>query len=284
MLFEQPTGRLKVAAVGWASKDASTCGEVYSDIGFEALFAQPVTEAANQGAKLIVSPEMAFGFGDSQREEWLEKFRKIAIRQNVCLAIGYFNPDQNENRLLFMNPEGIVASEYTKTYLTVFEDYRKGNGRLRIIETDGIRVGGMICQDDNFTRLSREYGRKKVPVVAVPTLDWLTVKDAHLQSSIHRAVESRYAIVRAALNGTSAIISPMGKVLACRDHIAEGPGAVVAEVPLYTTRTTFSTLGHWPVAVSLIFLIIYIWWNFVRPRFRNHFAGRCLGENDKANC
>ena len=160
---------------------------------------------------------------------------------------------------------GEVLSEYTKTYLTVFEDYRKGDGRLRIIEADGVQVGGMICQDDNFTRFSREYGRRRVGVVVVPTLDWRTVKGAHLQSSIHRAIESRYAIVRAAQNGISAIISPKGEVLASYDHFEEGPGAIAAEVGVYSSRTVFSVVGHWPVVVSFVFLVVYAGW-YLRHR------------------
>lgn len=258
---ERPVGTLKVAAVGWTSDDDKKLGGVYSEKGFEALFAGPAARAADEGARLIVSPELGFSiFGESERAKWLGRFAEIARRHNVFLAAGYFNSDENENRLLFMSGEGEVLSEYTKTYLTAFEDYRKGDGRLRIIEADGVRVGGMICQDDNFTRFSREYGRRRVGIVAVPTLDWLNVKGAHLQSSIHRALESRYAIVRAAQNGISAIISPKGEVLASYDHFEEGPGVIAAEVDIYSSRTVFSVVGHWPVVVSFVFLVVYAGW------------------------
>ena len=160
---------------------------------------------------------------------------------------------------MLMNPQGTVLCEYTKTYLTPFEKYNKGSGKLEKIDVDGVAVGAMICQDDNFTRFSREYGRKQIGVVAVPTLDWRQVSDAHFQSSIHRAIESRYAIVRAASDGISAVISPTGQVLARRDHFKEGPGPIVAEVPVYAHTTLFSRTGHWPVALSLLFLTIYIW-------------------------
>ncbi len=257
---ERPVGTLKVAAVGWTSDDDKKLGGVYSEKGFEALFAGPAARAADEGARLIVSPELGFSFGGDGREKWIGRFAEIARRHSVFLAIGYFNEDENENRLLFMSGEGEVLSEYTKTSLTAFEDFRKGDGCLRIIEADGVRMGGMICQDDNFTRFSREYGRRRVGIVAVPTLDWLSVKDVHLQSSIHRALESRYAIVRAAQNGISAIISPKGKVLASYDHFEEGPGAIAAEVDIYSSRTVFSVVGHWPVVVSFVFLVVYAGW------------------------
>ena len=273
----QPIGKLKVAAVGWTHADSAEFGDIHSAEGFDTLFVQPAAQAAGEAARLIVFPEMAFCLYENTRRMWLERFREIARRHNVFLAIGYFSADDRENRCLFMAADGTVASEYTKTYLTAFENYRKGQGQLASINVEGVRVGGMICQDDNFTRLSRSYGRKRTSVMAVPTNDWLQVKDVHLQGSIHRAIESRYAIVRAAMNGISAIVSPTGKVLARRDHFRRGPGVVVADVPVYAIRTIFSTLSHWPAAVSAVFLLIYTGWNFVGRRLRNLFwCGKAL--------
>lgn len=265
---QQPTGDLKVAAVGWISDDSSKNSDTFSLDELDTLFEQLVARAAGEGAQLIVSPEMGFYSVYSDREEWLERFRDIARRHRVFLAIGYFSNREQENRLMFMTPEGVVAAEYTKTYLTPFEDYRRGDGHLAIIDVRGVRVGGMICQDDNFTHLSRGYGCKSVSVVAVPTLDWLTVKSVHFQNSIHRAIESRYAIVRASIDGISAIVSPKGQVIASWDHLVNGPGVVVAKVPVYAQRTIFSIFGHWPMAASFMFLIIYILGHFVKTRFQ----------------
>ncbi len=260
----EPIGKLKVAALGWTLADSKEHGGVQSPEGFDALFAQPVAQAASLGARLIVSPETGFYFTEGNREKWLDRFREIARRHGIFLAIGYDDASNEANRLLFINPEGRILEQYTKTHLIPFEDYRKGTGRLAIVNVEGIRVGGMICQDDNFTDLSRGYGRAQVGIVAVPTNDWLAVKSAHFQSSIHRAIECRYAVVRAAMNGISAIISPHGEVLASRDHFVEGPGSIVAEVPVYAHRTLFSILGHWPVPLSLLFLVAHVGWHLLR--------------------
>lgn len=265
---QQPMAKIKVAALGWTSQDSQRLGETYSPDRFDALFAQPVAQAAERGARLIVSPEMGFYMGRYRLTELFERFGRTARSHNVFLVIGYFNNIENENRLVFINPQGKVLSEYTKTHLTTFEKYRRGDGTLRIVDIDGVRVGAMICQDDNFTSLSREYGREPVALVAVPTLDWLQVKDAHFQSSIHRAIESRYGIVRAAFDGISAIVSPRGEVLAYKDNFVEGPGVIVAEMPVYTQRTLFSILGHWPIVPSVAYLIMYVMCSLTRFRFR----------------
>ena len=256
ILNQRPIGQLKVAAIGWTVKELQF---VQSPAGFEELYAKQAAKAADQGAKLIVSPEMGIYINNSNRSKWLEKFRAISSKYDAFLAIGYFDISENQNKLMYITPDGKTLPEYIKTNLVPFmENYKKGDGQLRITDINGVSAGGMICHDDNFTRFSREYGRKKVSVVAVPTLDWTTVKNAHLQNSIHRAIESRYAIVRAAMNGISAIIAPGGKVLASCDHFKKGPAVITAEVPIYKCTTLFSYAGHWPVIASLIFLFTYI--------------------------
>lgn len=263
IIYQKPVGKIKVAAIGWSTKGFKDVEYAQTPEGFEELYAKPAAKAAEQGAKLIVSPEMGFYIDKYSRDEWFERFQAIANKYNVFLAIGYFNTSENQNRLVYITPDGNALPEYSKTYLIPYEEnYKKGDGRLRITDIDGISAGGMICHDDNFTKFSREYGRKKVSIVAVPTLDWSTVKNTHLQNSVHRAIESRYAIVRATMNGISAIIAPGGKIIVSCDHFKNGPAVITAEVPVYSSTTLFSAIGHWPVMVSSIFLVIYIRKNF----------------------
>jgi apolipoprotein N-acyltransferase len=263
-ILKQPVSQMKVAAIGWCDADVAE-DDIHKDKGFEKFFTTPVVHAAGQGAELIVSGEMGFYIDQYDREKWVRRFKNIAHDNNVHLAIGYFNAGENKNRLMFIDNKGKLLFEYTKTNLTPFEDSIRGNGDLQTIKINGKRVGGMICQDDNFTTLPRKYGRMKTGVVAVPTLDWKTVKSAHLQNSIHRAIESRYAVVRASVNGISAIISPTGKVLAKMDHFKEGAGMIIAETNVYETETVFSKYGNWPVGASAAFLILFAKQNF-RPK------------------
>jgi apolipoprotein N-acyltransferase len=270
--LQKPIGRLKVAAVGWTSKDSEKYGEVYSEQGFDALLAEPAADAAENGARLIVCPEGTLWFSENQRQDWLDKLSAITRKHNIFLAIGFIDTAKNENRMIFISPSGEVVGEYTKTHLTYFENFNKGDGRLTQIDVDGYPVGAMICQDDNFTRLSRQYGRKSVSLVAVPTWDWFQVKDTHLQNSIYRTIESRYAVVRSALNGISAIVSPDGRILTKKDHFKEGPGFISAEATLYSNRTLFSRLGHWPVVPCIMFLTAYIGFRFKTTRTYQRYA------------
>ena len=94
--------------------------------------------------------------------------------------------------------------------------------------------------------------------MALPTLDWERVSTAHLSNSIHRPIESGYAIVRAAINGVSVIADARGRILAKMDHIAEGAGYIVAEVPVYRGGTFYGKAGNWMVWVCAAYVAGYL--------------------------
>jgi apolipoprotein N-acyltransferase len=244
---EQPIGHMKVGAVGWVHSQVGPGGE--------GLFAQAIADADAQGVRLVVSPETAFAS---------PAFDGLSRQYRVNFVVGYIDCKGPQNLAAFISPSDGVLQRYTKTHLTPFEHYRTGTGQPVLAEINGIPVGMMICQDDNYTDISRRYGTLPTPVLAIPTNDWAAVRHAHLQNTIHRAIESRFAIVRAASNGISAIISAKGQVLAAKDHFREGPGLIVADVPIYGHRTIFSRFGHWFVVVCAVFLVVTRAAGFIR--------------------
>jgi apolipoprotein N-acyltransferase len=257
-ITKKPVGTIRVAAAGWIFDDRKKTDDPHTEQGFHDLFAAPAAKAAADGARIFTTGEMGFYFADHNRTEFLNRFVTVAQNNNLYLVVGYFNVTADENRIFFMNPQGQIEAEYTKTHLTPFEPGKKGSGDLKTIDVDGVKVGAMICQDDNFSTLTRHYGRLKTPLVLCPTADWTTIKDAHLQAVRARAIECHYAIVRGAANGISAIIAPNGQILAKLDHYQSGPGMVITDVPLYNDVTLFSRLGHWPMlSVSILILGLY---------------------------
>ena len=248
--FQRPTGTITVAAAGWVFDDRSSEIDPHKDEGFEKLFAEPAREAAAKGARIFTTGEMGFYIAKHEWGEWMNRFSVVAQDNNLWLVVGYFNIDIDENRLFFMSPEGQIIHEYTKTHLTPFEPGHKGNGYLKTIRVDGLTIGAMICQDDNFSKRTRHYGNLKADLVLCPTADWWTIKDAHLQAIRARAIECNYGIVRGAACGVSAVISPRGQVLAKRDHYSDGPGYVIGDIPVYRNKTFFSRFGYWPSLVG----------------------------------
>jgi apolipoprotein N-acyltransferase len=249
VLMERPGGSIRIAAAGWVFDDQHSEVDPHSERGFETLFAQPAREAATQGAKVFTTGEMGFYIAGHNRAEWMGRFAAVARENDLWLVVGYFNLEANENRIFFMSPEGTVAAEYTKTYLTPLEPGRKGSGDLQRITVGGVEIGGLICQDDNFARLVRRYGQSKTPVVLCPTADWRTVRTGHLQAVRARAIEYRCGIVRGAACGISAVIGPRGELPACRDHYREGAGWIAADVEVFENATFLARFGSGPILI-----------------------------------
>jgi apolipoprotein N-acyltransferase len=246
-----PAGTLRVAAVGLSRADYAR--DVQRPGAFDALVAGPVAAAAADGARLVVTPEAVFSAeADKTRTPWFQRLCALARTHGVVLVAGYIDGAADRNRIVFIGPDGRELAEYTKTHLTPIEPWGAGDGTIATVEVDGVRTGGLICHDDNYTDLSRAYGRLPTALLAVPTQDWAAVRHAHFQSSLHRAIEGRCGLVRAAIDGISAIVSPRGRVLARRDHTREGSGLIVADVPLAAARTPFSRWGHWPAPAALL--------------------------------
>lgn len=254
--LKKPTGSLRVAAAGWVFDDKSDTLDPHSTEGFQTLFEEPAKQAAANGARVFTTGEMGFYIAAHERETWINRFAKIAQQNNLWLIVGYFNLGEDANRVFFMNPDGTIVAEYTKTYKTPFEPGIPGKGDLKTVNIEGVTVGAMICHDDNYSQLTRRYGRFKADLVLCPTADWATIKDAHLQAVRARAIEGNVGIARGAACGISAAIDPRGQQLAKRDHYAEGPGYVIADIPIRKRITLFSRFGFLP-AVSLCVLMIF---------------------------
>jgi apolipoprotein N-acyltransferase len=246
--------RLRVAALGWTAADLDRARASWPLALYDRLYEPLVRKAAREGAALVVSPEVGFALATREKEIVLERAARLARELRVALALGYFDRERNDNRVLLLGRDGAPAGEYVKTHLIPFvEQYRAGSGRLVTTQVGSFTVGAMICQDDNFTDLARGYGRRGAQLLVVPTNDWAQVKDYHLENSLFRPVENGYGVARAASNGVSAIVSPRGELLARRDHFRDGPGMAIATVALGEGGAPYSWAGDWPVlALSVV--------------------------------
>jgi apolipoprotein N-acyltransferase len=265
--IREPDGALRVAAMGWLDKDLPR-GRQTPPSEVLKTYHPLLLKAVRREARLVVSPETGFRLAGEAKKRTLAELSALARRHRVTLAVGYFDRDRNDNRIAFFGPDGKPLGEYVKTHLIpMIERYKAGAGEpvhflgpsMRPVEgarPRRVRVGGMICQDDNFTELSRRYGALRVEVMVVPTNDWAQVRNYHLENSIFRAVESRYAVVRGASNGISAIIDPSGRVLARTDHFHDGPQVIVTDVPIDSTGpTVYSRWGDWIAILALLGLV-----------------------------
>jgi apolipoprotein N-acyltransferase len=224
-LVKSPSGAstsLRVAAVGWAGAPGE--GRAHAEL--------LVSDAAAKGATLVVLPEAAFMILSEEREGVNREMGDLARRHAVHLAVGIVDRGRRENLLVLFGPSGAIEGQYVKTHLVpLAEDVRAGDGELMLANIGGVKVGAMICQDDNFSDLTRRYARAGGQVVVLPTFEMSAAMAAlHARNSLLRPIEGGFAIVRAATNGTSMIVSNEGQILSSVDHLAAGPAAIVADL------------------------------------------------------
>ena len=249
---QQSKQTIRVATIGWA-------GAQFDVISLAKL--EPHIQAATaDGAKIIVTPEAAFRVAD--RNVWRAQIGALAARHKVWLALGYFDNERNINCIDWVAPDGEVRARYIKTHLVpVYETYTRGSGARADLEIDEIKVGGVICQDDNFSDIARGYGRDGVQLMTIPTNDWRGVQHFHLTSTLWRALEMRYAIARATSDGVSVLVSSRGEIIKSAAHFDEGFAMLLADVAIGRARATiYAKWGDWfALACGLAALVATLW-------------------------
>jgi apolipoprotein N-acyltransferase len=245
--WQRPLGpAVTVATIGW-NRDS---GE------FDRDFTGLAARAKDHGAVLLVTPETGVDVGHVPRERSLAWLAGIAKPHALTLAIGVWHGPTHDNRIWFVGPDGALQGEYRKTHLIPWlERYEAGDGTLFHGTVGDSSLGGMICQDDNFTDLARTYGRASTRLLAVPTNDWPKICAFHLENGIFRAIENGYAVARATSGGISALLSPRGEVVQQFDHIERGFGVLTGPLPTGDGEVTFyARFGDLPMVLLCLVL------------------------------
>lgn len=143
-------------------------------------------------------------------------------RSNHCHVIGaakLLDGGKVYNAQVVFGPDGRVAGDYRKTYLTKGEidmGLTPGNG-ASIVETGMGRIGGIICFDLNFEELRQSYRRLKPDILAFSSM----FHGGHMQKTW--AYECRSFFAAACKDNTSDILDPLGRNLATANfhtHVA----------------------------------------------------------------
>lgn len=147
-------------------------------------------KAVDQGAKLIVLPEMAnTGYVFATRDEAYglgepvpdgptsKKLKVIAKERNVYIVSGMCERDGINlyNAAIFVGPEGYIG-KYRKNHLWNVDKVWSEPGDLGfpIFRLPFGRVGIMICYDGWFPETTRIYNLQGVDIVCDPT-NWVVV-------------------------------------------------------------------------------------------------------------
>jgi len=119
----------------------------------------------------------------------------------------------------------------------------------------GPMVGPIICFEDTFGYLSREFVMQGAEVLVNLTNDsWSSDPVSaiqHMTIAIFRSVENRRSMVRSTTAGVTTVIDPNGRILNRLEPFTQG--FLLADVPIYTGKTTLYTRwGDWFETVILV--------------------------------
>ncbi len=247
--------------------------------------------AAAEEPDLIVWPEAAVPVVLSPGTESFSALSALSSVYDVNLLAGSVTSRGGEyyNSAVLFGPRA-ETYVYDKLHLVPFGEYiplRKVFGFLETVVPIGEMTAGssyrvfsfltkagrkadfaaLICFEDVFPELSREFVKRGAVFLAVITNDaWYQRTSAayqHMQASVFRAVENRVPVVRSANTGVSCFIGPGGKIERAVQDGSGGliftPGYITSEIALPVfSRTVYNSFGDWFVAVCLAIFVISV--------------------------
>jgi predicted amidohydrolase len=223
-------------------------------------------EAAAQGARYALSPEVTVAFAENREGlravagPWENNFalaRCAAIARETKLhlhlgSLAVALPDGRfANRSVLFRPDGEIAATYDKIHLfdatlPGLREYRESDtyasgGNAVLADMDGAKLGLTICYDVRFPALHQTLANAGAQIIAVPAAFTVPTGEAHWEVLLRaRAIETGCFVIAAAQAGMhqngratwghSMIIDPWGKVLGQLG--GDGPGVLVADLDL----------------------------------------------------
>ncbi|MBB6478664.1 apolipoprotein N-acyltransferase [Spirochaeta isovalerica] len=218
---------------------------------------------------------------DRRRVELIHKLFDFMDQTDVPLFLGnndlfYFGDKRVNYNSVFHYEKGELQGKYYKTHLVPFTEhfpyenifpgiyqkildlkvnfYGKGD-EYTLFEQDGIKLAPLICFEDTFGYLSREFVLRGGDILMNLTNDSWSDEYAcniqHMGIAVFRTIENRRSMIRSTTGGFTTVIDPNGKRIAELEPFTEG--YLISDVPVYNERTTIYTkFGNWLDILSII--------------------------------
>ena len=238
---------------------------------------------------LIVWPEAAMPFVPLAQPIALFDIGRM-LPENTTLLSGALRIDPaapNQERRVYNTLLGFRRGEpaahmatYDKTHLVPFGEYlplqrlleamglqqlsklrggfASGTEPRPLIDVPGVgRLAPLICYESIFPARVVQTVERPRALVVVTNDGWFgntTGPRQHFHMARVRAVEEGLPVIRSANNGISAIIDPLGRVVARLDLNVRG--TIDASLPLRTSPPPYSRVGDIPFALVLLALAL----------------------------
>jgi apolipoprotein N-acyltransferase len=249
-------------------------------------------ELRERGADFLVWSETS-AMRPAYDEDYKVELRGVTARVGLPTVFGAVIVKQveDERRYVLYNSgissdaTGRVEGRYDKQYLLAFGEYLPFGDSFPILYkwspnsghfTPGtsfdslpIDVGGvlhpatvLICYEDILPRFTNAAVRHADPELLVNMTNDAWFGDTaepweHLALSEMRAIEHRRYLVRGTNSGVSAVVDPVGRVIAKGGTFRQE--AVLATIHWMRSRTLYELLGDWPWLLTAIAMGVAAW-------------------------
>ena len=239
---------------------------------------------------LLIWPESAFPFFLTREPDALAQISKLLPKGTLLITGGVRPPDaappgvpltRAYNSIYVVDHNGTIQSAYDKLHLVPFGEYLpfqsalESLGLSQLTKIRGGFIAGtrrrpvalpnapkmlpLICYEVIFPGDITKGEERPGWIVNVTNDGWFGISTGpfqHLQQARLRAVEEGLPIVRAANTGVSAVIDPLGRVVASLGLGAEG--VLDSGLPVAAPSTLYSRYGDLPVAVLVALAIVAV--------------------------
>ncbi|MDP3971396.1 MAG: nitrilase-related carbon-nitrogen hydrolase, partial [Candidatus Nanopelagicales bacterium] len=229
--------------------EQGTPGEIARNQRLRTQLERMTRSAVTQGAQLVVWPEEILEYDVTTQEgHWVGELAKST---NTTIVAGYkpLSPSEaSPNMAAAWLPSGeILTPPYYKIHPVVLEGEKFKTPHLfPTYETPVGQLGLLICFDHDFPNSSARLDTLGgADILAVPAIDFASIRDLRWQTLTFRAIENRVPLIKADVAWDSAIVNANGD-LAKRVAIADVDGAealLVTDVNRGPRNSIFTVTG-----------------------------------------
>ncbi len=225
-------------------------------------------------ATLLIWPESAFPFFLTREADAMAQIASLLPKGTELITGSVRPPDQPPgqpitrayNSIYVIDHEGTVKSVYDKLHLVPFGEYLPyqnlmeklgfeqltkvqggflAGARRRTMEIAGApRLLPLICYEAIFTEDGASQDERPGWIVNLTNDGWFGISTGpyqHLQQTRMRGIEQGLPVVRAANTGVSAVIDPVGRIVARLDLGVEG--VLDSRLPAAIAPTVYARFG-----------------------------------------
>lgn len=240
-------------------------------------------------ATILIWPESAFPFFLTREADAMAQIANLLPPGTILVTGGIRPPDQPAgtritrayNSIYVIDHDGTILSVYDKLHLVPFGEYlpfqsaMEKLGFVQLTKVHGGFIPGdrrrtmtlpnappmlpLICYEAIFSGDVVPGGDRPGWIVNLTNDGWFGISTGpyqHLQQARLRAIEEGLPIVRSANTGVSAVIDPLGRVIA---HLGLGTeGVLDSALPAAIAPTPFSRIQDIPTAIVVALSAILV--------------------------